>query len=248
MTNFDIDNWEELQPYKDYNYDLIEKEYPVEENNADSTYNQFIQLRDTLVYSTKHYKWKWGSKLIIWEKEETVEIIWRNAFRQSFQSVTDWIPTLESIWPYVKRDYAIASMYWPISCEIQKDGRYRISHKEEVLPNSWQSKVYCYIDVYRPDGNGWYTMPYKWGISVFDRQGSGTLSGWDASVSFTLWKIFQKMTAIWYMERDLKKWDILVLRTKDQDIAPDWSPQWNDLTLQADSNYWSIEYIDLPIN
>lgn len=253
MANFDIPNEEELQPYTEHNYDLVEQNYPIEENNTHSTYDQFISLRDTLVYSDKYYKWKWGSKLIVWEKERTVEIIWRNAFKMSFEP--DWSTSrqisLESIWPYVEYDQETADLKWVISCVIQRDGRYRIVHKEEILPTAQQTKVYCYVDIIRD----WQYL-VKWWVAVFDRQASGTLTwstSWtdpngSCSVSFTLWKIFQKITAFWYNERDLKKWDILVLRMKDQDVDANGNPQWNDLTLQNYSNFMSVEYIDLPTN
>ena len=58
MTNYDIPNEEELQPRKVYNYDLVGKQYPIADNHAVSTYNQFIQLRDTLVFSDKKYPGK----------------------------------------------------------------------------------------------------------------------------------------------------------------------------------------------
>jgi hypothetical protein len=78
MSTFDIPNDEELQPYIKHDYDLINKNYPISDNFPESDYNQFIQLRDTLVYSSKYYKGKKGSKLVIGEKENTVEIIYRN--------------------------------------------------------------------------------------------------------------------------------------------------------------------------
>lgn len=68
MANYDIPNEEELQPRKVYNYDLTEKQYPISENNTVSTYNQFIQLRDTLVFSNKYYADKAGRSLIIGTK------------------------------------------------------------------------------------------------------------------------------------------------------------------------------------
>ena len=58
MTAYDIPNEEELKPGQVYNYDLIGKTYPISENHTTSTYNQFIQLRDTLVFSEKKYPGK----------------------------------------------------------------------------------------------------------------------------------------------------------------------------------------------
>lgn len=232
-------------------YDLEPIEYDMSPLDKHSTYDQFMSLRDTLVFSWKKYKGKAWSRLIVWEKEETVEIEWRNLFKLWFQSATDPIFPPEGLWPYVSYDTEVADIYWKISCIINKDWRYRIVHKEEVLPNANQTKVYCYVDIIR---NAQYVV--IWWVAVFDRQSSWTLTGstswtepnWSCSVSFTLWKLFQKMTSFGYIERDLKAWDILVLRTKDSDPNPDWSPAWNDLILQANSNFFSVDYLSLPYN
>ena len=56
------------------------------------------------------------------------------------------------------------------------------------------------------------------------------------------------MPTWWMVEKDLKKWDILVLRMRDQEPDPTtWEPQWTELTLQEWSNTLSVEYIDLPL-
>ena len=44
---------------------------------------------------------------------------------------------------------------------INKDGHYRIMHKEEILLSSSTDKVYCYVDIYRKDQNDTYTIAYK---------------------------------------------------------------------------------------
>lgn len=247
MTDFDIPNEEELYPHKDYNYDLVDREYPIEENYAESTYNQFINLRDTLLYSGKKYKGKAWAKLVIWEKENTVEVVYRNMFVARFDDTTA-TTSLASVWPYVEQNRELISIYWPLCCEIKKDGRYIIAHKEQVNIQPWQSKVYTYVDTYR----NWQLL-IKWWTTVFDRQAQWTLSwsvswGGSCSISFKLWDIFQKMTAFAYQERDLKAWDILVLRMKDAEPDADWNPQWNDLTLQWDSNWWSVEYKEIPLS
>ena len=57
------------------------------------------------------------------------------------------------------------------------------------------------------------------------------------------------MTASWYIETNLFKDDILVLRMKDDTYnTSTGEPQWNNLKLQDNSNYWNIEYLDLPYN
>lgn len=246
-------------------------DYPIKDNEVHSTYDQFIQLRDTLIFSGKYYNDKAWAKLCVWESKETIEVIFYNLFQQNFEAITDWtaVGTQTIKWPYVSWDETIATnISTPMCCVIQKDGRYKIIHKEEVLPVAWSKKVYCYVDIYREDANWtitiWdkkYSMPYKWWVAVFDWQWefektfswstSWTEPNWSCSVkvSFKMWDIFQKVTAFGYMERNLLKWDILVLRAKDAEADPStWEPQWNDLAFQPSSNYWSIEYLNLPIN
>ena len=58
MDKFDIPNEEELVPGKVYNYDLLAQQYDISKNRSTNTYDQFIMLRDTLVYSKKYYQGK----------------------------------------------------------------------------------------------------------------------------------------------------------------------------------------------
>jgi len=236
-------------------YDLQPEEYNFDNLEVHWVYDQFLYLRDTLIFSWKKYTGKAWCKLVVWDKEKTIEILENNIFQQNFEQMSGWDPILLSKGFYITWDPTVASNFGTLSCLIQKSWRYKILHKEEILLDSTTNKVFCYVDVYRPDGNGWYIMPYPWGIAVFDWEWNTSLS-WTTSwtepngsctVSITLWKLFKKMTALWYMERDLLKWDVLVLRAKDAS-NPDGSPAWNDLTLQTNSNYWSIEYLNLPYN
>ncbi len=250
-----MNNPYDLQP-EQYNFDNLELHW---------VFDQFLYLRDTLIFSWKKYTGKAWCKLVVWDKEKTIEILWNNIFQQSFETITDWDRTDLSIGPYVSWNYDIASdapINTPLCCEIQKNGRYKLTHKEEILLDSTTNKVFCYIDVYRLDdywsiiiNDKLYRLAYPWGIAVFDWEGNTSLS-WTTSwtepdgsctVSISLWKLFKKMTASWYIEMDLLKGDVLVLRAKDAS-NPDGSPAWNDLTLQTNSNYWSIEYLNLPYN
>lgn len=240
-------------------YDIEPIEYKMKPLDVNSTYDQFANLRDTLVFSWNKYAGKGWCLLCVWEKEETIEILWRNVFQQNFESITWGTPVQTILWPYITRDANIASNYWILSCVIQKSWRYRILHKEEILLQPWTKKVFCYVDIYRPDWQWWYTMPYPGWVAVFDWEWEFSKTyTWSTSwtepngscsvtVSFKLWDIIQKMTASWYMERNLLKGDVLVLRAKDA-ANPDGTPAWNDLILQPNSNYWSIEYLNLPIN
>lgn len=241
---------------EDWQHDYLATpmEYPISANENHSTYDQFIQLRDTLIFTWKYYNDKASRKLCVWDKWDgtttnTIEVWLPNIFRQWFQPSwrTDenkpWI-----LWNYITSvndpsiDPSQLSSWWSLCCQIQKNGHYRIMHKEEIILNSNTDKVFCYVDIYKKNWNTW-SIPSnrKWWVVVFDREGAW----WD----YKLWELFRKMTASWQMEMDLEKWDILVLRMKDWPHDPStWEPTGNDLTLQQDSNYWSIEYLDLPYN
>lgn len=257
MTNFDIPNEQELQPDVVYNYDLVGKEYPITENNSPATYNQFIQLRDTFIHSEKKYPWKAGKKLIVWEKMDgsttnTIEIAEENRVKFSFnQQYRSWDYTIEQSWKYLEQTtWDLASTYWPLSIKINKDGRYRIVHKEEVLPQSSEYKAYTYVDVFRKQGDN-YVALFPWWIAVFDWECDttiqGTTYGTDPNgtcrITFRLWQVFSKMTAFGYIERDLKKDDILVLRMRNANPNSPWVPWWWELRIQSDSNFWTVEYL-----
>lgn len=261
MTEYNYPSEDELLPNSTYNYDLIPTEQDGSINYTPWVYDQFISLRDTLVYSWKKYNWKWGCLLCVWDKEETVEVLWRNLYRQLYNDLGTFTDIVH-IWPYVTFDTTIAwnPNFWNLSWVIQKDGWYRLTYKMEVMPTSTTNKVYTYFDVYRPN---WSSDPFPydltepWGTAVFDWECNTSPLTWSTSwtepngscsVSFTLWKLFKKVTAFWYIEKNLKKWDVVVLRAKDAERWANPIPNGNDLTLQASSNYWSIEYLNLPIN
>lgn len=182
------------------------------------------------------------------------------------EDVENKVHSREFEWPYVtwlwdsSVDPALYTAFWPLACIINKDGRYRIQHKEEINPVAWKDTVVCYFDQYRKDSLWTYQILIKWWIAVswwkwsFEKTFSGTTSWTDPNgscsvkVSFKLWDILQKMPTWWMVEKDLKKWDILVLRMRDQEPDPTtWEPQWTELTLQEWSNTLSVEYIDLPL-
>lgn len=274
------------QDDRDFKYLVSPTDYNINDNEAHSTYDQFIQLRDTLIFSGKYYNDKANRKLCIgskmdWSTTNTVEIRTPNIFKQTFEP--NWSENPEEavttgiIWKYVSNPdetvpTEIVSQAWPLCCMINLDWHYRLIHKEEVLLEPETNKVCCYIDIYRKNEEWTWEIKYKWWVAVFDwewgreddnthfkREYTGTFS-WTTSwtdpngscsgsckvtVQFTLGDIIQKMTAFGYMERDLLKWDFLVLRMKDK-----WAdestgePQGNDLKLQQWSNYWSIEYME----
>ena len=250
---------------EDWQHDYLATpmEYPISTNENHSTYDQFIQLRDTLIFTWKYYNDKASRKLCVWDKWDgtttnTIEVWLPNYFRQWIQP--DWAsnpPTPSILWTYITAVPADMkaqdNRFGELSCMIQKDGHYRIMHKEEILLNANTNKVFCYVDIYRKDGQWNYQIQYKWWVAVYDWEWNTSLTtSWtdpNGTVAITLGKLFKKMTSIAEQERDLLKWDILVLRMKDWPHNPStWEPTWNNLTLQQDSNYWSIEYLDLPYN
>lgn len=237
-------------------------DYPITDNETHSTYDQFIQLRDTLIFSGKYYNDKAWAKLIVWESKETIEVLFHNLFRQSYNNLTQ-VASKIALWPYVSYNATIAGLpqVWALSCVIEKDWWYRLTYKMEVLPTYTQRKVYTYFDIYRPrtfesPDPFPYTLLDEWWTAVFDWECNTGLN-WTTSwtepsgscyVPISLWRIFKKLTASWCIEKNLKKWDIVVLRAKDAERWPNPIPAWINLTLQANSNYWSIEYLNLPIN
>lgn len=240
-----------------HEYLLTPQEYDISANETHSTYDQFIQLRDTLIYSGKYYNNKAGKKLIVWEKMDgsttnTIEIAEEQRVKFSFnQNYSSGWYTLEQSWKYLNQTtWELASTYWPLSIVINKSGRYRIEHKEQVLPQSSEYKVYTYVDHYRKVWNTYVSMTAGW-IAVFDVESSwtlrGTTSGTDpngsCSVSFRLWQLFQKMTALGYIEKELEKGDVLVLRMRNAEPNSPWVPWWWELRIQADSNFWTVEYL-----
>lgn len=250
-----------------HQYLATPREYPISANEAHSTYDQFIQLRDTLIFTGKFYNNKAGKRLIVgdkwdWTTSNTIEVWENNYFRQGIQP--DWSTNPLAPWILWTNITAVPadikaqdSRFGELSCMINKDGHYRIMHKEEILLSASTNKVFCYVDVYRKNAQDQYEIAYKWWVAVFDWEWHTSLSwstswtdpNWSCTVPITLGKLFKKMTALAEQERDLKKGDILVLRFQDWTYdSSTWEPLWNPLTIQQDSNYWSIEYLDLPYN
>jgi hypothetical protein len=74
------------------------------QNETAYMFNQFIQLRDTFQKSWKYYNGKAGSYLVVWEKEETIEVKWKNYWKATFNSSqTDIV--VDSTLPYVRQDW-----------------------------------------------------------------------------------------------------------------------------------------------
>ena len=240
-----------------HEYLLTPQEYDISANETHSTYDQFIQLRDTFIYSGKYYNNKAGKKLIVWEKMDgsttnTIEIAEEQRVKLSFnQDYRSGWYTLEQSWKYLNQTtWELASTYWPLSIIINKSGRYRIVHKEQVWLTASTKKVYTYVDHYRKVWNNYVSMTRGW-VAVFDRAGSGTLIGttsgtdpnWTCRIPFNLWQIINQMTAFGYIERELEKDDVLVLRMRDANALNPWVPWGNELIIQADSNFWTVEYL-----
>lgn len=139
-------------------------------------------------------------------------------FESDFRKVSD-----ETQWKYISAgsDHTTS----PLSCTINKNGRYRISHKEQFFSlDSNITRVHTFV----MQNWNWQTIPR----AVFD---------WEWS---TAWEI-KRITAYGYVECDLHKWDWLELFMLDQNNDPIDSAT---AKLQEYSNRRSVEYIDLPYN
>lgn len=195
-------------------------EYPIQDNSSPATYDQFIKLRDTLVYSNKIYAENAWRSLIIgtklnWMPTDTIEIWTPNIMSMNFEpwwTVDPW----NSTWEYVTT--WLHTSQNPISCEIEKTGRYRIQHKEQFNDLSNTTRVHSYVTWHKASG-------WTQNLAVFDWE-------WD-----TPWEI-KRLTAFWYREVNLYKWDWLELKVEDNN--------WSIISQMAyDSNWWMVEYIDL---
>ena len=249
MTNFDIPNESELNPYKVYDYDLVDSSYPIEDNQSHGVYDQFLWLRDTLVKSWKKYSWKAGSKLVIWETEDTVEVIWNNNFRMNAEP---WYSTdfskfsYDVTWPYVDWDSETALVReYPLICKIKQSWVYKIIHKEQFIdiPDT-VTQVHSYVKHYHKNDD-WTTSVSS--VAVFRWECNKTVTGntywtdpnWTCRIQLTMWRIFNKITGLWYIRRILYKDDILERRLEDQN--------WNEIPLQPSSNFMSVELTDLIV-
>ena len=204
----------------EHEYRATPSEYPIQENNRPATYDQFITLRDTLIFSNKYYADKAGRSLIIWTKldgtpTDTIEIREPNMMRIDFQP---W----GSSQAYPTGQYVKTWGHQWLSCEIVKRGRYRIQHKEQFDDVSSVSRVNCYVIQHKTD---WTTQKR----AEFD---------WEWS---SAWMI-KRLTSFGYVECDLDKGDWLELVMVDEN-----GNSIQSLT-EYDSNWRMVEYIDLAYN
>lgn len=229
--------------------------YQMSDNNNHSTYDQFIQLRDTLVFTWKKYSGKAWLKLAVWDKEETIEVVEREYFRQSFEP---WYEsdstkiTTQLLWKTISKWTTVEWIAYPeLTCTINKDGRYLILHKEQLYKlNNTVSKIHCYVLHHERDATTKQYKPDPIVRAVFDWEWSWTLSwttswtqpNWTCTVNFTLWQLFQKVTSFGIIEVNLKKWDFLEMKMDIQ-----WDAHLDSTSfVQPYSNRWSVEYKDLP--
>ena len=218
-----------------HEYLLGIEDYPISDNNRPATYDQFITLRDTLIMSNKYYADKAGRSLIIgtklnWKPTDTIEIREPNLCKMSFEpwyeaDPSNKIDSWDSQWKYVT--IGASQTTNPLSCTIQKDGRYRISHKEQFVQlDSGITRILSYVNQHHEENDTWTEKPR----AVFD---------WEWATGGEI----IRMTTYWYVECDLYKWDWLELLIEDQNGDHIDSTTWK---LQTYSNWWNVEYIDLP--
>lgn len=214
-----------FQEDSQHEYRATPPEYDISKNEAHSTYDQFIQLRDTIIYSSKVYADNAGRSLIIWIKADgsttnTIEIRTPNIFNQKlqpwFESDSSLIQTTVQ-WSFIEK-------FGGSECKINQNWRYRISHKEQLV---WIDPSITRVTAYI------LQTPLSWPAiqrAVFDWE-------WDTAGEI------KRLTSFGYIELNLQKGDRLWLHVVDQD--------WQDIDSsqrQQDSNRWQIEYLDLPYN
>ena len=248
---FDIPSPDELDPNLKYDYNLVWKQFSNEQMQSQSadTYDQFLWLRDTLIDSKKKYPWKRWATLIVGDKERSVEIKYKNRFKASFDDFTAC--NVDSEWPYVSYD----TTYGNLGAIINEDWRYRIEHKFTIKPQANTERIIAYCDFFAINDD--WTYPTEWQpIAVYDLvgkfsktfqgsisgtchgEGGGSVTGTcSVKVEFKLWDILQKITALWFIERDMRRWDKMEFKAVDE----------NDqlLELIPNSNFFSVQHLDL---
>lgn len=222
---------------EDWNYEFRATpiEYPISDNDRKATYDQFMSLRDTMVYSNKFYGNNAWRSLIVWMKSDgnptnTIEIRSPNSVRLAFEPWYESNPSLvtdTTQWWYVSRWTTYSSNL--LTCTINMTWRYKIYHKEQFVNiDSDITRIKTYALQYHQEGNHWITTER----AVFDLE-------WN-----TAWEMI-RVPAYGYVECDLSKWDWLELRMEDQNWSPISSSSWQ---LQTNSNWRSVEYLDLAYN
>jgi hypothetical protein len=260
--------WEQDNRNFKYNLTPLAQEIPIANEELHSTYDQFINLRDTLIFSWKQYSEHPGKKLIVgykksWRSTMTVEVQEREYFRQSFEpgyeNDNEKITT-QILWDYIT--LGTEQIHEGLLCTINRDGHYRIERKIQMYQLDDQiSKIYGSVRHHTKDWDSWQEIPravwdyecdftktypgtFSWRTSGTDPNGSCSGST-STVVSFKLWEIFKKITPEGYIEADLKEWDWLEFKlVKDEQDTPIDSTTY----MQPYSNRWSIQYIDLPYN
>lgn len=208
-----------IQQDEGHKYLAIPEEYPISANEAHSTYDTFVKLRDTLIYSDKFYANNAGRSLIVWIKTSweptgTIEIRTPNIFRQAIEPT--WAQD-----PILKGTYIKATPDW---CEIVLTWRYTLWHKEQFVNISPSiTRIHAYIKQIKPDQTVIERAVFDW-----RRVTPGEIT---------------RVTSQWFVDCDLEKWDKLELHVEDQNDDPI-SPSERE----AGSNRWSVEYKDLPYN
>lgn len=218
----DLFDWE-------HEYRATPTEYSIQDNSRPATYDQFITLRDTLIFSNKYYADKAGRSLIIGTKldgtpTDTIEIREPNLSKMAFEpgyTSSSWIRD-ETQGAYVTAGYSQSSN--PLSCTINKDGRYKICHKEQFidLDSAWITRVHTLV------------RQHHWNETI-----TRAAFDWEWSTAGE----FKRVTAYGYVECNLSKGDWLELLMLDENDSPISSSY-----LQTNSNWWHVEYIDLAYN
>ena len=207
---------ERIQEDKNHEYRLIPPRYSLSDNDRKATYDQFMSLRDTLVYSNKFY-WNnaWRS-LIVWMKTDwnptnTIEIWEPNISKIDTQP--DWSVQVDIKGRYLQQNNN--------RLNVITSGRYVIQHKEQFNNiDSSITRIHTYV------------LEHQSNLATIDR-----------AVFDLEWNTpgeIKRVTAFGYVECDLEKGSWLELKIEDQngnDITSE---------IASNSNWRIVEYKDLP--
>jgi hypothetical protein len=208
---------ERIQEDDNHEYRLIPPRYNLSDNDRKATYDQFMSLRDTMVYSNKFYGNNAWRSLIVWMKTDwnptnTIEIWEPNISRMDLQP--DWTISADVKWKYLKQENTN-------HLAVITSWRYVIQHKEQ-FNNIDQNITRIHTYVLEHQSN-WAVIER----AVFD---------WEWN---TPWEII-RLTAFGYVECDLQKWSWLELKIEDQN----WDDITSEIA--QNSNWRIVEYKDLP--
>lgn len=232
--------------------------------NDPENMDTFLNLEDTFIESKKNYAGKMWSNVIVWRKERHLEIQRFNYMTSHVEPVSNRMNAFveqvgflyDSNMNQKPRFVKFPETWNFMKVEILQDGRYRLTHKEELILDSSDREVFTYINRKRPIPD---TNPVQYTdleLCVYhiqwDYKKTISVSGWawgSVTVSATLWELHPRLP--WYcsLYSELKKWDILeyklIWNKTDLNEANRVDISWQ---VRPRSNFWQVEYANFAFD